>query len=136
MKHLLGCTISIYYIYYIFFRNAVKYIYMHMYTFRYSDFYVNLHLPCCVPPSSVEGFFPKRASKKAFHGGDFLGKFMGTGTWRDSWSDRIKVGGAKCILQWSVNQETVNLFPNHIGIFTWRINPGKNCGSIYPWVNS
>ena len=28
-------------------------------------------------------FSPKRAAKKAFHGGDFGEKFLGRGTWRD-----------------------------------------------------
>ena len=47
-------------------------IYMHMYAFRYSDFYVNLHLPCCVPPSSMEGFFfQKELPKKLFMGKTF-----------------------------------------------------------------
>ena len=55
-----------------------------MYTFRYSDFYVNIHLPCCVPPSSMERiFFPKGTTYEAFHGGAFWGKFMGRGKWRD-----------------------------------------------------
>ena len=58
---------------------------MYMYTFSYSDFYVNLHLPFCAPlPLKYRGiFFPKRATKKAFHGGDFWEKFKGRGTWRD-----------------------------------------------------
>ena len=49
---------------------------MYMHTFRYSDFYVNLHLPFCAPlPLKYRGiFFPKRATKKAFHGGGLLGK--------------------------------------------------------------
>ena len=39
------------------------YIYIYIYTLRYSDFYVNLHLLCIVPPSSMKGlFFPKRAT--------------------------------------------------------------------------
>ena len=38
-------------------------IYIYIYTLRYSDFYVNLHLLCIVPPSSMKGlFFPKRAT--------------------------------------------------------------------------
>ena len=60
------------------------YMYICMYTFRYSDFYVNIHLPCCVPPSSMERiFFPKGTTYEAFHGGAFWGKFMGRGKWRD-----------------------------------------------------
>ena len=46
-----------------------------------SDFYVN-HLPCCVPPSSIERFFfQKRSTKKAFHGGRgaLLGKIYERG---------------------------------------------------------
>ena len=44
---------------------------------------LNLHLPCYVPPQVSRDFsFPKRATKIAFHGGDFWGKFMGRGTWR------------------------------------------------------
>ena len=59
-------------------------MYICMYTFRYSDFYVNIHLPCCVPPSSMERiFFPKGTTYEAFHGGAFWGKFMGRGKWRD-----------------------------------------------------
>ena len=58
---------------------------MYMHTFRYSDFYVNLHFPFCAPsPSSIEGFsFQKELPKKLFMGGDFWEKFKGRGTWRD-----------------------------------------------------
>ena len=75
-------------------------MYVCMYTFRYSDFYVNLHLPCCVPPSSMERFFfPKGPTSKAFHGGAFWGKFMGRDTWRDYRSNQIKILGPKGIFQ-------------------------------------
>ena len=44
-------------------------IYVYLQAYRYSDFYVNLHLPCCVPPSSMEGFFvQKELPKKLFMG--------------------------------------------------------------------
>ena len=62
-------------------------------------------------------FFPKNATKKAFHGGDFWRKFMGRGTRRNSWSDRIKEGGGGM----------------H---FTIICKTHKNYGRIYPWINS
>ena len=51
-----------------------------MYTYkvhahRCSDFYEKLHLSCW--------FSPKRATKKAFHGANFLEKFMERDTSRD-----------------------------------------------------
>ena len=55
------------------------YIYIYIYTFRYSDFYVNLHLPCYVSPSSMEGFFSKKSYLKRFSWGRLLGKIYGEG---------------------------------------------------------
>ena len=49
-----------------------------MCTFRYSDFYVNLHLPCCVYPSSMEGiFFQKELPNKLFMGETFAENLWG-----------------------------------------------------------
>ena len=53
------------------------YIYVYLQAYRYSDIYVNLHLPCCVPPSSMEGFFLEKELP------NFGERFMGRGTWRD-----------------------------------------------------
>ena len=36
----------------------------------------------------------------------------------------------------SNNLNTVNLFPNHVRVFTWRLSPDQNYGMIYPWFNS
>ena len=70
---------------------------MHMYTFRYSDFYVNLHLPCCVPPSSMEGFFFQKELPKTL----FMGETFGENLWRrvhGGTNDQI-IGGARCLFQ-------------------------------------
>ena len=68
-----------------------------MYTFRYSDFYVNFHFPCCVLLSSMEGFFFQRELPKKL--------FMMETFWENLWTgihggtnDQI-IGGAKCIFQ-------------------------------------
>ena len=52
---------------------------VYTFTFRYPDFYGNLHLLCCVPPSSIEEiFFQKQLPKKIFMGwGTFGGNFWG-----------------------------------------------------------
>ena len=58
------------------------YIYMCMYTFRYSDFYVNLHA-VSLPQVWRDFIFQKELPKQVFRGGDFWGKFMERGTWED-----------------------------------------------------
>ena len=57
--------------------HTLTYVYLQAY--RYSDFYVNLHLKCCVPSSSMEGFFSKKNYQKSFSWERFLGKIYGEG---------------------------------------------------------
>ena len=73
------------------------YIYIYIFSFRYSDFYVNFHLPCCVPPSSVEGYFFQKELPKML----FMGESFGEKLWRGvhgGTNDQI-IGGARCIFQ-------------------------------------
>ena len=65
--------------------------YICMYTFKYSDFHVNLHLPCCVPPSGVKGLlFQKELPEKLFMGKTFRENLWGgVHDHRDSCSDGI-----------------------------------------------
>ena len=53
------------------------YIYVCMHTFRYSDSYVNFHLPCCVPPSSMESFFFQKYLPRRF----FMEEHFGENLW-------------------------------------------------------
>ena len=48
-----------------------------MHTFRYSDSYVNFHLPCCVPPSSMESFFFQKYLPRRF----FMEEHFGENLW-------------------------------------------------------
>ena len=56
---------------------------MYIFTLKDSDFNVNFHLPCCVPPSSMGGFFFQKKLPKtelpraAFSSGRFLVKIYG-----------------------------------------------------------
>ena len=71
-----------------------------MYTFRYSDFYINLHLPGGMNVWYGGIFFQKLLPKKLFMGETFgenlWGGVQGGGT-RDQIVSRKGVGG--CILQ-------------------------------------
>ena len=72
-------------------------MYINIYTFRYSDFYVNLHLPCCVPPSSMEGFFFQKELPKTIFMGRLLGKIYGEGV--HGGTNYQVFGTARCIFQ-------------------------------------
>ena len=76
-------------------------------------------------------FFPK-----SFSLGDFWGKFL----WRDCctwWGLIIQSCQRRSFINtFSNNLNTVNLFPDHVRVFTWRLSPDQNYGRIYPWVNS
>ena len=56
------------------------YIYLYIPTcvylqaYKYSDVYVNLHLPCCVPPSTMERFFLQKEQPKELFMGEIFGK--------------------------------------------------------------
>ena len=57
-------------------------MYVYLQAYRYSDFYVNLHLPCYVPRSSMEGFFLQKELPKKLFMEETFGKNI-WGTWRD-----------------------------------------------------
>ena len=81
----------------------------------------------------IGGFFPKRAffTKKCFHGENLWGGVVV----HERTYDQIMSGEGGFINAFYNNLNTVNLFPNHVGIFTWRLSPDQN-GRIYPWFNS
>ena len=54
-------------------------IYVQLQAYRYSDCYINLHLPCCVPPSSMEIIFLKKQRQKKLFMGRFYGKMYRDG---------------------------------------------------------
>ena len=117
------------------------YIYTHnktlvFYTFRSLKFCVNIHLSWCPLPhlSSVGGkiFFQKELFMRrtfggnlwegvALHGGVLIRSCKGRGSFIKAFFN---------------NLNTLNLFPNYVGIFTWRWRPDQNYGMIYRWVNS
>ena len=49
-------------------------IYVYLQAYRYSDVYVSLHLPCCVPPSTMERFFLEKEQPKELFMGEIFGK--------------------------------------------------------------
>ena len=48
--------------------------YVYLQSYRYSDFHINLHLPCRVPLSSMEGFFLRKELPEKLFKGEILGK--------------------------------------------------------------
>ena len=91
--------LTIIYIYIYIFIYIYTYIYLFIYThththththshtnthtlylqpYRYLDFYVNLHLACCVSPSSTEGFLLQKELPKML----FMEETFGENLWR------------------------------------------------------
>ena len=70
-------------------------------------------------------------TKKLFHGEHLWGGVVVQGQTYDQIMSR-RGSFMKALYN---NLNTVNLFPNHTGIFTCRLSPDQN-GRIYPWFNS
>ena len=93
--------------------------------------YIYIYIYMESTPSSMKGFF----SKEFFMRG-LLGKISEEGLlYMVGTNDQI-CQKRSFINGFSNNLNTVNLFPNHVRVFTWRLSPDQNYGRIYPWVNS
>ena len=86
-----------------------------------------------VSPTSMGEIF----SKKSFWWGALLEEIYGKGLLHMM---RLVIrscqGRESFIKTFSNNLNTVNVFANHVGIFTWRLSPDQIYARIYPWVNS
>ena len=106
------------------------------YTFRSLKLCVKIHLSWCPLPhlSSVGGkiFFQKELfMRRTFEGNLWEGVALHGGV-----LIRSCKGRGSFIKAFFNNLNTLNLFPNYVGIFTWRWSPDQNYGMICRWVNS